>query len=231
MIILFGLAGSGKGTQGKALSEIFGWRWLSAGQLIRNSGKYNEIIDKGEMIPDADIIKMFERELKTTDEEGYDVILDGFPRNAAQTEWLLAQKNHPVDGAIILDVPESELLNRLYMRAGLDGRVDDQEKSTIKRRFEVFEQNIYSILPLLEAKNVPVVHADGVGDPGEVTDRLVEIVKQLNPSATEQTTTLTAKKSKQVTANKRREMNKNVEHRKHYTRKTPRKNYRHARRR
>ena len=186
MIILFGLAGSGKGTQGKALSEIFGWRWLSAGQLIRNSGKYNEIIDKGEMIPDADIIKMFERELKTTDEEGYDVILDGFPRNAAQTEWLLAQKNHPVDGAIILDVPESELLNRLYMRAGLDGRVDDQEKSTIKRRFEVFEQNIYSILPLLEAKNVPVVHADGVGDPGEVTDRLVEIVKQLNPSATEQ---------------------------------------------
>ena len=31
MIILFGMAGSGKGTQGEALSEIFGWRWLSVG--------------------------------------------------------------------------------------------------------------------------------------------------------------------------------------------------------
>ena len=35
MIILFGLAGSGKGTQAKALSEIFGWRWISVGQVIR----------------------------------------------------------------------------------------------------------------------------------------------------------------------------------------------------
>ena len=45
MIILFGLAGSGKGTQGKALSEIFGWRWLSVGEAIREHGGYEEIIN------------------------------------------------------------------------------------------------------------------------------------------------------------------------------------------
>ena len=186
MIILFGLAGSGKGTQGKALSEIFGWRWISTGQLIRDSGKFNSIIDKGNMITDADMEKILEKELDITDKEGYDIILDGFPRSKAQAKWLLSLENHPVDGAIILDVPKDELYQRLYMRAGLDGRVDDQEKSTIERRFEVFEQNIYSILPLFEAKNIPVVHVDGVGDPGEVTDRLVDVVKTLAPNATEQ---------------------------------------------
>ena len=186
MIILFGLAGSGKGTQSKALSEIFGWRWISTGQLIRDSGKFNSIIDKGNMITDADMEKMLEKELDITDKEGYDIILDGFPRSKAQAEWLLSLENHPVDGAIILDVPKDEIYQRLYMRAGLDGRVDDQEKSTIERRFEVFEQNIYSILPLFEAKNIPVVHVDGVGDPGEVTDRLVDVVKTLAPNATEQ---------------------------------------------
>ena len=54
MITLFGLAGSGKGTQGKALAELFGWRWLSVGEAIRQTGGYDEIINGGNMIPDAD---------------------------------------------------------------------------------------------------------------------------------------------------------------------------------
>ena len=47
MIVLMGMAGSGKGTQGKALSEIFGWRWLSVGEAIRNTGGYEKIINAG----------------------------------------------------------------------------------------------------------------------------------------------------------------------------------------
>ena len=126
MIILFGLAGSGKGTQSKALSEIFGWRWISAGDLIRNSGKFNELIDKGNMVSDADITALLERELDKTDAEGYDVILDGYPRTATQAEWIIDREKDKLYGAIILDVPREELYQRLYKRAGLDGRVDDQ---------------------------------------------------------------------------------------------------------
>ena len=61
MIILFGLAGSGKGTQGRALAEMFGWRWLSVGEAIRRTGEYSDIIDKGNMIPDEDVIKMMKK--------------------------------------------------------------------------------------------------------------------------------------------------------------------------
>ena len=186
MIILFGLAGSGKGTQGKALSEIFGWRWISTGYRIRKSGKFRATIDKGDIISDEDVTRLLEKELDLTDAEGFKVILDGYPRTAAQAEWLVNRLKDRLDGAIILDVPKDELEKRLYLRASLDGRVDDQEKSSIVRRWDIFEQNMKAILPVLEAHHVPVVHVDGVGDPGEVTDRLVDTVKELDPDATEQ---------------------------------------------
>ena len=89
MIILFGLAGSGKGTQGKALSEIFGWRWLSVGDAIREHGGYEEIINSGGLIPDEDVIKLMDKQIKKAEAEGFDVILDGYPRDAVQTKWIL----------------------------------------------------------------------------------------------------------------------------------------------
>ena len=87
-----------------------------------------------------------------------------------------------IDGAIILEVPKDELYERLALR----GRDDDKERASIERRFEVFEQNIGSIVPLLEANHIPVTHVDGVGKIEEVTARLVAIIKQMVPDATEQ---------------------------------------------
>ncbi|MBQ9484594.1 nucleoside monophosphate kinase [Candidatus Saccharibacteria bacterium] len=182
MIILFGLAGSGKGTQGKALSEIFGWRALSVGQVIRDTGEYANTIDKGNLIPDEDVIRLMTKQIEKSEAEGFDVILDGYPRTEYQAKWLVDHMSDKLDGAIILEVPKEELYERLTLR----GRDDDKEKKSIDRRFEIFEQNICSILPLLEAKNIPIRRVDGVGSIGEVTDRLVDVVKELNPDATEQ---------------------------------------------
>ena len=183
MIILFGLAGSGKGTQGKALSELFGWRWLSVGEAIRQTGGYEDIINKGGLIPDEDVIKMMDKQIKKSEDEGFDVILDGYPRDKAQAEYIMQTMPDKIDGAIILEVPKQELYDRLSLR----GRDDDKERESIDRRFAVFEQNIGSILPLLEAKKIPIVRIDGVGAIEEVTSRLVEVIKKMNPDATEQT--------------------------------------------
>ena len=183
MIILFGLAGSGKGTQGKALSEVFGWRWLSVGEAIRQHGGYEEIINSGGLIPDEDVIELMNKQIEKAEAEGFDVILDGYPRSKTQAEYIVENMADKIDGAIILEVPKEELLNRLALR----GRDDDKETASIERRFEVFEQNISSILPLLEGKNIPIACVDGVGKVEEVTDRLVKIVEQFDPKATEQT--------------------------------------------
>ena len=180
MIILFGLAGSGKGTQGKALSEIFGWRWLSVGDAIREHGGYEEIINTGGLIPDEDVIRIMDKQIRKAEDEGFDVILDGYPRDKEQAEYIMNTMADKIDGAIILEVPKEELYERLALR----GRDDDKEKDSINRRFEVFEQNIYSILPLLEAHNIPIERVDGVGAVEEVTARLMQVVERIAPDAT-----------------------------------------------
>lgn len=183
MIILFGLAGSGKGTQGKALSEIFGWRALSVGQVIRDTGVYAHIIDSGNLIPDEEVTKLMAKQIERAESEGFDVILDGYPRTKAQAEWLMTYMADKIDGAIILEVPKEELYKRLSLR----GRDDDKEKESIDRRFAIFEQNICSILPLLEAKNIPIERINGVGEIGTVTGRLIATIQRFNPNATKQT--------------------------------------------
>ena len=112
------------------------------------------------------------------------MILDGYPRDVDQAKYIAEHMADKIDGAIILEVPKEELYDRLALR----GRDDDKEKSSIDRRFEVFESNINLILPILESKNIPVERVDGVGKIEEVTARAVEVVKKLNPDATEQTT-------------------------------------------
>lgn len=182
MIILFGLAGSGKGTQGRALAEMFGWRWLSVGEAIRRTGEYSDIIDKGNMIPDEDVIKMMKKQIDKAELEGFDVILDGYPRDEVQTRWILENMPGKLDGAIVLEVPEAELLERLALR----GRADDRERESIERRFEIYKTNIATMLPLLEGAGIPVQRVDGVGTVEEVTARLAEVVRGMKPDATKQ---------------------------------------------
>lgn len=182
MIILFGLAGTGKGTQAKALSEYFGWRTFSVGQVIRDTGKYNDTTNAGGLIPDDDVIVLMTEQIEKASAEGFNVILDGYPRTEYQAQWLMDHMKDDISGAIVLEVPKEELYERLELR----GREDDKSKEAIDRRWEIFEQNIYPITNLLEANNIPIKKVDGVGTVEAVTDRLIATVKELDPAATEQ---------------------------------------------
>lgn len=182
MIILFGLAGSGKGTQASALSEYFGWRTFSVGQVIRDTGKYNDTTNQGGLIPDDDVIKLMTEQIKKASAEGFNVILDGYPRTEYQAQWLMQHMRDDISGAIILEVPKEELYERLELR----GREDDKSKDAIDRRFQIFEQNIYPITNLLEANNIPIRRVDGVGAVETVTDRLIKTVQELDQTATAQ---------------------------------------------
>ncbi len=182
MIILFGLAGSGKGTQGKALSELFGWRTISVGEAIRQTGEYDDTINQGKLIPDDDVIRIMNKQIAKIESEGFDIILDGYPRDAYQAEYIMQTMADKIDGAIVLEVPKEELYNRLALR----GRADDLGRESIDRRFEIFEHNIGQILPLLEEKNIPIEQVDGVGKVEDVTARLAQVIKSMNPNAIEQ---------------------------------------------
>ena len=182
MIVLMGMAGSGKGTQGKALSEIFGWRWLSVGEAIRSAGGYEKIINAGHLIPDEDVIELMNRQIEKAEDEGFDLILDGYPRDEVQAKYVIEHMAEKIDGVIVLVVPREELLERLAMR----GRDDDEERAAIERRFDVFVQNSQPILDLFTSAGIPVERVDGVGKIEEVTKRLITVVERMNPDATEQ---------------------------------------------
>lgn len=174
MIILFGPAGSGKSTQGKLLAKRFGWKWLSVGQVIRDTGIYDEITKQGKLVDDEIVIELMRKEMERADEEGMNVILDGYPRDVRQAKWMAKNIAEQIDGAIIFEVPEEELLARIEVR----GRNDDTPE-VVRERFKIFWDNIDEILPILRGVGVRVVKMDGVGSFDEVTLRLVGKIEKL----------------------------------------------------
>lgn len=179
MIVLFGLAGSGKGTQGKALAELFGWRTLSVGQVLRDTGEFAETLKRGDLVDDNDVIRLMKEQIDKAEAEGFDVILDGYPRDVTQAKWMMENMPEKIDGAILLDVPKEELFERIALR----GREDDQDRATIEHRFDIFEENISEMAGMFKEKGIDIVKVDGVGAVEEVTNRLVDVVMEMVPGA------------------------------------------------
>lgn len=167
MILLFGLAGSGKSTQGRILAEQYKMKWLSAGEVLRNNGNFHEQVKNGELVNDDVVIQLMTDEIQKAENEGKNVIVDGFPRDEYQAERLLEEMGDKIEKAIYLEVPKEELKERIKLRAR-----EDDTPEVVEKRFAIIEQNIYSIISLLKAKNIPTVVVDGLGTIEEVTERL-----------------------------------------------------------
>ena len=184
MIILFGPAGSGKSTQGRTIADKYGWRWLSVGQVLRDTGKFDEILKSGELVDDATVVKLMSEQIDRANAEGMEVVLDGYPRDQKQTEIMLADEDSEffdnVDVAIVLDVPKEELWKRIESR----GREDDT-KEVVEKRFAIFEENIDAILPLLAERKIPIFRVDGVGGYDEITERIETELFKVIPKAPE----------------------------------------------
>jgi adenylate kinase len=171
MIVFFGPAGAGKSVQGQILAARHGWRWLSAGQLLRDTHDTSLLkkMNAGELIDNDDINKIIAQALQRAKDLPH-VILDGFPRSLGQAEWLIGTKpehDRSIGLVIVLEVPKSELLKRLLVR----GRVDDTSEA-VDRRLSIYRQQIYPILNYLSEQHVPIVHIDGVGSVGNIHDRI-----------------------------------------------------------
>jgi len=173
MIIFFGPAGAGKSVQGQMLAARQGWRWLSAGQLLRDTRDpelFAQMQGGGLVEPSKVNQLMGDAIAKATDIER--VILDGFPRQLVQAQWLVDSKSHhgrDIQLVIVLEVPKSELLKRLAVR----GRADDTPEA-IDERLRIYRTEMYPILSYLTEQGINIVHIDGTGTVGQVHDRIVE---------------------------------------------------------
>ena len=198
-ILLLGAPGAGKGTQSRRLTESFGVEHVTTGDALReNKGMdishldldYDtpgEYMDAGELVPDPVVNEIVKTALQEAD--GY--VLDGYPRNESQTEYLDSITD--LDVVLYLDVSDEELVRRLTGRrvcedCGATFHVDfdppeeegvcdecggdlyqreDDTEETARERINVYEENTEPVVEYFRDKGV-LVEIDGEQSPDDV---------------------------------------------------------------
>lgn len=171
MIIFFGPAGSGKSVQGQILAARYSWRWLSVGQLLRDTHdpKLIQEMQTGDLVNSDKVNTIVADALKRAKDINR-VIIDGYPRELSQAKWLVNNKadhGRAIGAVIVLEVPKNELLRRLQLR----GRADDTSEA-IEERLQIYREEIYPILSYFTEQKIHIAHIDGAGTVGQVHDRI-----------------------------------------------------------
>ncbi|HAV15281.1 MAG TPA: adenylate kinase [Candidatus Pacebacteria bacterium] len=175
-LILIGIQGAGKSTQGNLLSQKLDIPYLSSGHIFREMAKektplgrfLKETMNAGALIPDDKTIEIIEEYLaKPEYAKGY--ILDGFPRTTKQAEIF----SNGVDKVIYLKVSDKEALWRI------SGRMSDREDETlmaIRKRIELFHEFTEPVIAYYGSQG-RLVEVDGERDIQEIFNDILTHVE------------------------------------------------------
>lgn len=209
VLLLFGMQGSGKGTQGERIKERYGeFTDIIVGQLLRDKAKTDkkmeDLMKTGNLFPDNLVEGVIEEKIKTLSKDAR-ILFDGFPRSEGQFKIFerLSEKNHFKTVAVNILINEEESLERLskryvcpnceYMKVGegicpkcgtkLELRLDDLDVDVIKHRIDIFKKDTQPIIDHFKEKG-ELIEIDGIGTFDEVTERVFkELDKHYEPSA------------------------------------------------
>lgn len=175
-IILIGIQGAGKSTQGNLLSEKLSIPYLSTGHIFREiakekttQGRYiKETMNAGILIPDEKTIEIVNEYLSRPEyNEGY--VMDGFPRTTVQVEAF----KEKIDKVIYLKVSDKEALWRI---AGRGDNREDETLQAIKTRIESFHQFTEPVLDYYREKGL-LLEVDGEKEIEEINQEILEELK------------------------------------------------------
>jgi adenylate kinase len=179
-LLIVGPPGAGKGTQASRISEQLGIPTISTGDIFRRNiaeqtelGKQvKAIVDNGDYVPDELTNRLVKDRLEQADAHG-GFLLDGYPRTPDQVAYLdgfLASHGHVLDAVLQLVADPEELVRRLTLRAGEQGRADDSEEA-IRHRQEVYLRETQPLLRIFREREL-LVEIDGLGPVDEVARRI-----------------------------------------------------------
>jgi adenylate kinase len=206
-LLILGPQASGKGTQAKRIAKELGIPHISTGDIFRDNiergtdlGKKVLMIQGGELVPDELTNSIVKNRLKQEDcANGY--ILDGYPRNLVQAEYLNSISQ--IDAVIDLEVPTKVIMERItsrracgdckadyniiYMKPKQEGICDkcegeliqrkDDTPGPIKKRLDIYYSQTQPLISFYKEQGVSLKEIDGVGTPGEILDRIMNVLR------------------------------------------------------
>ena len=212
-IVLLGPPGAGKGTQAEHVAGEFSVPHISTGDIFRAAVKdgtplgvkAKEYMDQGALVPDEIVVGIVQARLLAPDcANGF--LLDGFPRTVVQAEALkiaLMQAGKAIDAAVLIDVPQEALLERLTGRrvcrncgaiyhvganptrqggvcdkcGGETYQRDDDSVATVSRRLEVYEQETAPLIDYYQQEK-SLLKINGLQSVDKVTMDIVAAVRE-----------------------------------------------------
>lgn len=185
-LVLFGVQGSGKGTQAKRLAADFGYEIFEAGGELRKIAassselgtKVKSFIDAGHLVP-HEIIMQVVKEAILKRPKSQKLLFDGIPRDRDQMrdfDSVMHEAGRDFRCVQIL-LSEDEALARIFGRAKHEGRADDANEDIIKRRIETFKTKT---IPVIEAyrRAGSMVDIDGTGSVEKVYEELRRAISE-----------------------------------------------------
>ena len=187
-IILFGPPGAGKGTQAKLICKKYKLDHISTGDILRNEiSKGSElglaakkIMDSGNLVSDEIIIDIIKVRLSENKKSNIDFLLDGFPRSINQANLLSKIMNEleiSLHSAILIDVEQSMLINRILNRKNTEGRDDDSEE-VLASRLKVYYDQTAPLIQFYKDLNL-LKWVNGVGEINDINQQINSIMEQL----------------------------------------------------
>ena len=189
-VLLLDPPGAGKGTQSSNIADEYGVDHVTTGDALRankdmetDHGTPREYMEAGELVPDPVVNEI----VKAATEAADGFVLDGYPRNESQAEYLDSQTD--LDLIALLEVGREELVHRLTgrrvdpetgenyhvefdmpddeaVRERLVQREDDTEE-TARERIRVYEENTAPVVERFDESG-DLVRIDGEAPPDEV---------------------------------------------------------------
>jgi adenylate kinase len=184
-LLLFGIQGSGKGTQAKKLAAEFHYDIFEAGGELRKiaaSGSelgqtVKSYIDNGKLVP-FEIIMAVVKEAIGKRPKDQKILFDGIPRDADQMrsfDQIMKEAGRDFCG-IHLKLDPEEGVRRILGRAKVEGRADDANEETIRRRMKTFVEKTLPVITSYEDRGL-ITELDGGRPVDEVYGELQALVR------------------------------------------------------
>lgn len=183
-LVLFGIQGSGKGTQARRIATEFGYdifetgaelrRIIASGSTLGKTAAYS--MDKGNLVP-LPLVMHVAKTAILAKPRPKKILFDGIPRDKEQMQAfdaMMAEVGRPFRCLHIL-LSEEEALQRILGRAKVEGRRDDADEASIRRRMEIFRAKTLPVIDEYRQQG-KLEDIDGGGTVGEVYERVKKVI-------------------------------------------------------